>query len=82
MPQVSQHRASTSMKRKLVITCVLAGLLHTAGCENMSTTEKRTLGGAALGGAVAGAITGDWGWAAGGAAIGAVGGYIYDQHNR
>ena len=80
MPQMTVH-PSTSMKRKLAITCVLAGLLHTAGCENMSTTEKRTLGGAALGAAVGGAVTGDWGWAAGGAAIGAVGGYIYDRHN-
>ena len=49
MSQMIEHAKSTSMKRTLVITCVFAGLLHTAGCENMSTTEKRTLGGAALG---------------------------------
>ena len=82
MPQVTTRPESSSIKRKLAIACVLAGVLHTAGCENMSTTEKRTAGGAALGAVVGGAITGDWGWAAGGAAIGAVGGYLYDQHNR
>ena len=53
--------------------------------RHMSTTEQRTLSGAAIGtagGAVVGAITGDWAWAAACAAIGAAGGYIYDKEKE
>jgi len=31
---------------------------------------------------VIGAATGEWAWAAGGAAIGAAGGYLYDQQRQ
>jgi hypothetical protein len=64
-------------------TLVLAAAL--AGCSGMSTTEQRTLSGAGIGtaaGVVVGAATGEWAWAAGGAAIGAASGYIYDQEKK
>jgi hypothetical protein len=48
----------------------------------MDDTTRRTGTGAALGGATAGLISGEWGWAAAGAAIGAAGGYLYDQHKK
>ena len=70
-------------RRAVVQTMACALLL--AGCAGMSTTEQRTLSGAAIGtgvGAAVGAVTGDWGWAAGGAAIGAAGGYLYDQQKQ
>jgi osmotically inducible lipoprotein OsmB len=70
------------MNGKLILTCALAGTLLLGGCASMSDTERRTATGAALGAAAGGLITGDWGWAAGGAAIGAVGGYLYDQNKK
>ena len=70
------------MKRNLMISCALAGALTLAGCASMSDTEKRTATGAAIGGAAAGIISGDWGWAAAGAAVGAAGGYLYDQNKK
>ena len=66
--------------------CFAMGALIAAttlsGCANMTDTERRTTTGAALGGAAAGLISGEWGWAVGGAAIGAAGGYLYDQHKK
>jgi len=70
------------MNGKLMLSCALAGTLLLGGCASMSDTERRTATGAAIGGAAAGAITGEWGWAAGGAAIGAIGGYLYDQNKK
>ncbi|MBL8396347.1 MAG: glycine zipper family protein [Candidatus Accumulibacter sp.] len=73
------------MNKKLLVVPVIAGALALAGCAGMSSTEQRTLSGAAIGtgvGAAVGAVTGDWGWALGGAAIGAAGGYIYDQQKQ
>ena len=73
------------MKHQQIIGATLIVAVALAGCSNMSTTEQRTLSGAAIGtaaGAVVGAATGEWAWAAGGAAIGAAGGYIYDQEKK
>jgi len=73
------------MNRRLAIVPAVACALALTGCAGMSTTEQRTLSGAAIGtgvGAAVGAVTGDWGWAAGGAAIGAAGGYLYDQQKQ
>jgi hypothetical protein len=73
------------MKSRLMAVAGLAGALALAGCAGMSTTEQRTLSGAAIGtgvGAVVGAATGDWAWAAGGAAVGAASGYLYDQQKQ
>ncbi len=71
--------------RKLVLAfCLMGGL---AGCADMSTTEKRTLGGAAIGTA-GGALVGELATgqplagAAIGAAAGAAGGYLYDRHKK
>lgn len=64
--------------------CVLGGL---AGCANMSSSEQRTLSGAAIGTA-AGALVGELATgqplhgAAIGAAAGAVGGWLYDRHEK
>lgn len=70
------------MNRRWMLSCALAGTLALSACANMSDTERRTATGAAVGAAAGGLITGDWGWAAGGAAIGAVGGYLYDQNKK
>ncbi|MEJ2175589.1 MAG: hypothetical protein P8Y76_11960 [bacterium] len=70
------------MNRKLILSGVLAGTLALGACANMSDTERRTATGAGVGAAAAGLITGEWGWAAGGAAIGAIGGYLYDQEKK
>ena len=69
----------------LVLGLCLAGSL--VGCANMSSTEQRTLSGAAIGtagGALIGGLakgkpaTG----AAIGAAAGALGGWLYDRHEK
>lgn len=73
------------MTRKLFLTFALAGAVGLSGCAGMSDTEQRTLSGAGIGtaaGLAVGAITGEWAWAAGGAAIGAAGGYLYDQEKK
>ncbi|EXI75132.1 MAG TPA: glycine zipper domain-containing protein [Candidatus Accumulibacter phosphatis] len=73
------------MKHGLINVSLLAGMLAIGGCANMSSTEQRTLSGAAVGtgvGVVVGAVTGEWAWAAGGAAIGAAGGFLYDQQQQ
>jgi len=62
-------------------------LMALVSCSDMSTTQQRTLSGAAIGtgvGAAAGAVTGGCvtcGAVIGGAA-GAAGGYIYDQSKK
>ena len=71
--------------RKLVLACCLVGSL--AGCSNMSTTEKRTTTGAAIGTAsgalIAGLTKGNpWTGALIGAAAGTAGGYLYDKHEK
>lgn len=72
-----------SMKKRVLVLS-LVGLL--AGCANMSTTEQRSLSGTAIGtvaGAGIGILTGrPMTGAAIGAAAGALGGYIYDQHEK
>ncbi len=70
------------MNRMKFVLCALLALLTLAGCANTSDTERRVLTGGAIGAAAAGAISGEWGWAAAGAAAGALGGYLYDQHKK
>jgi osmotically inducible lipoprotein OsmB len=70
------------MNRKLMVSCVLIGAMTLTGCANMSDTQRRTTTGAAIGGVTAGAISGEWGWAAAGAAVGAASGYLYDKHKK
>jgi uncharacterized protein YcfJ len=80
------HKESKMKTRKKILAvCLLAGL---TGCSNMSTTEQRTLSGAAIGtagGALIGSLNN--GRAAGrgaliGAAAGALGGWLYDKHEK
>lgn len=70
------------MNRKLILSGALASVLALSACANMSDTERRTATGGAIGAAVVGAATGEWGWAAVGAAAGAAGGYLYDQNQK
>jgi len=71
--------------RKLVLACCLA--VGLAGCANMSSTEQRTLSGAAIGTA-GGALIGELArgrpltGAAIGAVAGTVGGWLYDRHKK
>lgn len=64
----------------------LIAVLFLAGCSNMTTSEKRVLGGTALGaagGAALGSISGHAGTGALiGAGVGAVGGALYDADQR
>lgn len=70
------------MSRKFLGSCLLVGMMMLTACADMSDTQRRTTTGAAIGGAAAGIITGEWGWAAAGAAVGAASGYLYDQHKK
>jgi len=79
------YKESTMKTRNLVLACCLVSGI--TGCANMSSTEQRTLSGAAIGTA-AGALIG--GLATGrplrgaaiGAAAGAAGGWLYDHHEK
>jgi hypothetical protein len=70
------------MNRNFVIFCALICVLSLAGCAGMSDTQRRTGTGALIGGAAAGIVSGEWEWAAAGAAAGAAGGYLYDKSKR
>ncbi len=73
------------MNTRLGVVPAMVCALALAGCSGMSTTQERTLSGAAIGtgvGVAVGAVTGDWAWAAGGAVAGAAGGYLYDQQKQ
>jgi osmotically inducible lipoprotein OsmB len=78
--QISIEQGTSIMTRRLILSCVLA--LSLSACAGMSDTERRTGEGAAIGGVAAGALTGEWGWAAAGAAAGATTGYLYDKHKK
>jgi uncharacterized membrane protein len=67
----------------ILIPCLAIAL---GGCSNMSTTQKRTGGGAAIG-AAGGALIGSASGhhltgAAIGTAVGAASGYLYDRHQK
>lgn len=69
------------------IAAVLVVVFTLAGCAGMSTTQQRTLSGAAIGagsGAAIGAITGGSPGigATVGAGAGALSGYLYDQSQK
>jgi hypothetical protein len=65
---------------------LLAASLTLTGCTGMTSTQQRTLTGAAggaAGGALIGAIAGNAGLGAAiGAAAGGVGGFVWDQHKQ
>lgn len=70
------------MNRNITVSCALVSVMALAGCAGMSDTQRRTTTGAAIGGAAAGIISGDAGWAVAGAAAGAAGGYLYDKSKK
>jgi len=74
------------MKKTLFILPLVAAITLT-GCSGMDTTQQRTLSGSAIGAAAGAGITAIAGgnpiWGAiGGAAVGALGGFIYDKHEQ
>jgi len=81
-----QDEKKEEIMKKISLIVILAIGLAVLGCAGMSDTEKRTLGGGAVGagtGALVGAMAGEFGWGAAiGAAAGLAGGYIYDQHEK
>lgn len=74
------------MKRILFALPVCAALAL-SGCSNMSNTQQRTLSAGAIGAAAGAGIAliadGNPIWGAlGGAAVGAIGTYVYDKHQQ
>jgi len=74
------------MKKLFLLLPVCAALTMT-GCSNMNTTQQRELSGGAIGAAAGAGITAIAGgnpiWGAiGGAAVGVLGGYIYDKNQK
>jgi membrane associated rhomboid family serine protease len=74
------------MKKLFILLPVCAALTMT-GCSNMNTTQQRELSGGAIGAAAGAGITAIAGgnpiWGAiGGAAVGVLGGYIYDKNQK
>ena len=72
--------------RTWVFTALLAATGTLVGCAGMSDTEHRTLEGGAIG-AAGGALIGSFSADAGkgaliGAGVGAIGGYLFDQHKK
>ncbi len=74
------------MKKALMILPLFAVLTMT-GCSNMNSSQQSTLSGGAIGAAAGAGITAIaggnpiWG-AVGGAAVGALGGYVYDKNRN
>lgn len=73
--------------KKILLALPLVAVLTLTGCSGMSTTQQRELSGGAIGAAAGAgivAIAGGnpiWG-AIGGAAVGVLGGYVYDKHEQ
>ena len=73
--------------KKWILAGVSVFILTTSGCADMSTTQQRTLSGAAIGTAAGYALGAMTGMSKGtglavGAAAGAASGYIYDKYNK
>ena len=73
--------------KKILLALPLVAALSLTGCSNMSTTQQRELSGGAIGAAAGAGITAIAGgnpiWGAiGGAAVGVLGGYVYDKHEQ
>lgn len=75
------------MKKALMILPLCAALTLSAGCSNMNSSQQSTLSGGAIGAAAGAGITAIaggnpiWG-AVGGAAVGALGGYLWDKNKN
>ena len=75
------------MSKFLIAAGILAGAIGLAGCENMSSEDKGTAGGAVLGGVVGSAATGGStigtiGGAVGGGVLGHEAGREYDERKN
>ena len=75
------------MKKALMILPLCAALTLSAGCSNMNSSQQSTLSGGAIGAAAGAGITAIAGgnpiWGAeGGAAVGALGGYLSDKNKN
>lgn len=73
--------------RRIALPLALAASLALAGCAGMSDTEQRVLSGGAIGAGSGALITAATGGcvacgAAIGGAVGAAGGYVYDQMKK
>jgi len=74
----------TSIKRTLIALPLLVAFAL-GGCANMTTAQQRELSGGAIGAAAGAGITAIAGgnpiWGAiGGAAVGTLGGFLYNKH--
>lgn len=73
--------------KKILLALPLVAALTLTGCSNMNTEQQRLLSGGAIGAAAGAGITAlahgnpIWG-AIGGAAIGTLGGYVYNKHEQ
>lgn len=72
--------------RNLTLPLVFATAITVAGCAGMTDTQRRVATGTGAG-AATGALIGSFSANAGkgaliGGAVGALGGYLYDQHER
>lgn len=73
--------------KKILLALPLVAALTLTGCSGMNTEQQRLLSGGAIGAAAGAGITAlahgnpIWG-AIGGAAVGALGGYVYNKHEQ
>jgi hypothetical protein len=73
--------------KKILLALPLVAALTLTGCSNMNTEQQRMLSGGAIGAAAGAGITAIAGgnpiWGAiGGAAVGTLGGYVYNKHEQ
>jgi len=73
--------------KKILLALPVCAALTLGGCSNMNNTQQRSLSagtiGAAAGAGIALIADGNPVWGAlGGAAIGAIGTYVYDKHQQ
>ena len=73
--------------KKILLALPVCAALTLGGCSNMNNTQQRTLSAGAIGAAAGAGIAliadGNPVWGTlGGAAIGAIGTYVYDKHEQ
>jgi uncharacterized protein YceK len=73
--------------KKILLALPVCAALTLGGCSNMNNTQQRTLSAGAIGAAAGAGIAliadGNPLWGAlGGAAVGAIGTYVYDKHEQ
>lgn len=73
--------------KKILLALPLVAALTLTGCSGMNTEQQRLVSGGAIGAAAGAGITAlahgnpIWG-AIGGAAVGVLGGYVYNKHEQ